>query len=386
MSGSKTFKRGDIIFREGDRIQSVFFIQSGQASAQLPRKSPIELMSLRKDQVAGEVGLAGQATHSYTLVATAETTLIEVPIDAMKAQVEMCPPAAKKLIGPILDRNRELQKELRSIRVERDSVPVPSDQLAKVLASVYHSLRHKAVRDEKSGLSKISWSLFKNYVQRMFGENPKRAEQVISMLVKFGRAQYVMEKPDDDPKAPEEISGVVLKDYELLEAAAEFWQYYYFKGAKPEFLRTDERVMQVVASLVDQSADLTADRNGVVHLEFSKFVETYRRASGQTLNAEFFSVIEQKGLFLKRHPTDQGVILQFERSEFERWLNVWMVLKEIEKWNEKGSVDSNEPAFDPRKFQKSASAGESSCPACHHVLDGAPKFCPECGQRLAQAA
>lgn len=386
MSGTKTFKRGEVIFREGDRIQSVFFIQSGQASAQLQRKAPIELMSLRKDHVAGELGLAGQATHTYTLIATSETTLIELPLDAMKAQVELCPPAAKKLIVPLFERNRELQKELRSVRVEKDSTPVPSDQLAKILASVYHTLKHKADRDEKTGQSKISWSLFKNYVQRMFGENPKRAEQVISILVKFGRAQYVLEKPEDDPKAPEEITAIILKDYELLEATAEFWQYYYFKGAKPEFLKTDERVMQVVASLVDQSSDLTPDRNGVVHLEFGKFVEGYRSASGQTLNAEFFGVIEQKGLFIKRHPTDNGVVLQFERGEFDRWLNVWMVLKEIEKWNEKGSVDAQETPFDPRKFQKTAGAGTSCCPACQHGLEGAPKFCPECGHKLAQAA
>jgi hypothetical protein len=304
----------------------------------------------------------------------------------MKSQLELCPPAAKKLIAPLFERNRELQKELRSLRVEKDSTPLPADQLAKTLASVYHTLRHKADRDEKTGQSKIAWSLFKNYVQRMFGESPRRAEQVISILVKFGQAQFVREKPEDDPEAPEEITAVILKDYELLEATAEFWQYYYFKGAKSDFLKTDEWVMQVIASLVDQSAELTPDRNGIVHLDFRKFVETYRAASGRIFNAEFFGVIEQKGLFIKRHPTDNGVVLQFERGECHRWLNVWMVLKEIEKWNEKGTVDPHEAAFDPRKFQKSAAAGGTACPSCQHVLGGAPKFCPECGCKLAQAA
>src|SRR5207253_113905 len=112
-------------------------------------------------------------------------------------------------------------------------------------------------------------------------------------------------------------------------------------------------------------------------------VEKFRADSGIVLSADYFGVMESKGLFLKRMPTDKGVLLQFEIKEFARWSQIWTVLKEIERWNEKGMVD-DEPAFDPRRFKKAATA--NACPTCGHGYDGAPKFCAECGGKIPVAA
>ena len=124
------------------------------------------------------------------------------------------------------------------------------------------------------------------------------------------------------------------------------------------------------------AAGESVDRNGAVRLDYTKIVEKYRAATGLALNNDLFTLLETKGLFVKRQSTDTGVTLQFELAEFTRTMKVWKVLREVEKWNEKGSVDPNEPVTEIKK--KSG----PECPSCHKPYEGQPKFCSECGSKL----
>lgn len=381
--GSRTIKKGEMIFKEGDKVHNLFLVQSGQIAVQIVRGKPIDLFCIGPNQVLGDYILTGMSSHPFNAVATVETKVLELPLDAVKTQVEASPQVVKLLTKSSLDRLKGLQNELKSIRLERDSQACPPDQLAKIFATVYHVSRYKG-EVKKDGTLEVPWHLMRQYAQRLFLESPKRLEAAVKVFVKLQLASLSMQKNPEDPEAPEEISAVTFKNVEIVEWVSEHWQYYYFKGGKTELLKTDEKVMQVVAALVAYGAELEADRNGAVRIEFSKVVDRFKTESGITLNPDFFAVIENKGLFVKRIPTDSGVLIQFEYKEFARWSQIWTVLKEIEKWNEKGTVDIEEPGFDPRKFQRATAANQ--CPSCGHGYEGAPKFCGECGQKLSMAA
>lgn len=381
--GSRIVKKGEVIFKEGDKAAILYLIQSGQVSLQITRGKPIELFTVGAMQVIGDHALSGMALHPHSAVALVETKILELPLEAVKTQVEGASQFVKLLSRSLLDRSKLLQAELKSIRMERDSQPCPPDQLAKIFATLYHVSRQKG-EVQKDGSLLVPWPVTKQYAQRVFLESPKRLESAARVFIKLGLASFVMEKNEDDPEAPEEIGKLILKNAPLIEWVFEHWQYFYFKGGKSELLKTDEKVMQVVAALVAYGDELEVDRNGSVRIEFSAVVERFKAESGITLNADFFSVMENKGLFLKRVPTDKGVLLQFEIKEFSRWSQIWTVLKEVERWNEKGMIDMDEPAFDPRSFKK-ASTG-LQCPSCGHGYEGAPKFCAECGHKIAAAA
>ncbi|MBK7892988.1 MAG: cyclic nucleotide-binding domain-containing protein [Bdellovibrionales bacterium] len=383
-AGPKVYKRGDVIYREGEKAGTLYLIQSGQVSLQLIRTKPIELFMLGANQVIGDHVLSGQATHPHSAVATAETKILELPIEAVKAQIEAGSQVIKMLTKSFADRTKLLHNELKSIRMERDSQACPPDQTAKIFGTVFHVANHKGVK-EKDGSVRVSWLLMRQYAQRVFMESPKRMESAVSVFVKLGLAKFEMQKNEDDPEAPDEIGSVLFRDLSFVEWVFEHWQYYHFKGGKADFLKTDEKVMQVVGALVDYADGLEPDRNGFVRLEFASVVERFKEESGVQLNADYFGVIEQKGIFVKRSATDAGVQLQFEIKELIRWNRIWTVLKEVERWNEKGFVDLDEAAFDPRKFKK-ANAGGLQCPSCGHGYEGAPKFCSECGHKFTAAA
>lgn len=381
--GSRIVKKGEVLFKEGEKSSALFLIQSGQISLQITRGRPIEIFIVGAMQVIGDHALSGSGANPFSAVAMVETKVLELPLEAVKAQIEGSSQFVKLLSKSLLDRTKMLQAELKSIRMERDSYACPPDQLAKIFATLYHVARHKG-EEQKDGSLIVPWPVTKQYAQRVFLESPKRLESAAKIFVKLGLASFVMEKSEEDPEAPEDIGKVIFKNPALIEWVFEHWQYYYFKGGKTELLKTDEKVMQVASALVAYGEELEVDRNGSVRLEFSSVVERFKAESGIVLNADFFGVMEGKGLFLKRVPTEKGVLLQFEIKEFARWSQIWVVLKEIERWNEKATVDMDEPAFDPRRFQKAASG--TKCGSCGHPYEGTPKFCGECGAKIEIAA
>ena len=102
------------------------------------------------------------------------------------------------------------------------------------------------------------------------------------------------------------------------------------------------------------------------------------------LNPDHFTLLENKGLFVKRQSTDKGVFIHFELKEFMQSSRVWRVLREVERWNEKGSVDPNEVVNEGLKAKKVSAFGD--CSKCNNPHDEGAKFCSECGTKVAAAA
>lgn len=386
MSTIKVFKKGEALYREGEKATTVYLVQSGSVSLNLTRqKQTIELCIVGTQQIVGEHALSGAITHPHNAVCIVETKVIELPVEAVKTQLDGASQLFKFLAKGLSDKLKVVFKELQSARLERDNTPCPPDQTAKIFAALYHSARLKS-ETKKDGVISASFPAMKQYAQRMFLESPKRLEQTANIFVKLGVAKYEWTTNEDDPDAVEEIGFLHFNNADALsmvEQFFEFYQYYYFKGGKGELLKTDDRVIAITQCLVDVGTGEPIDRNGAVRLDYAKVVEKVKDVMGIQLNGDHFTLLENKGLFVKRQSTDTGVFLQFEFREFERTLKIWRVMREMERWNEKGSVDPNEPVVEAVKVKK---PGQHECPSCSHPYDVQMKFCSECGAKLAPVA
>ena len=381
MSTIKTFKKGDVLFKEGDKAGVIYLIQSGSVSLQIKRqKLTIELIVLGSNQIAGEHALSGIVTHPHSAVCTSETKVIELPADGVKAQLDTASQLLKFLTKGMSDKLKVVMKEFQSMKLEKDNTPCPADQTAKIFGTVYHVARAKG-ETKTPGVVSVAWPLMKQYAQRVFLESPKRLEQAVNIFVKLGLAKYEWAKLDEDPDAVEEISVVHFSDLQLVEQFFEFYQYYHFKGGKTELLKTDDRVIVLTQILLDLGSQVEKDRHGAVRIDYTKIIEKVKEVTGLQLNADNFTMLENKGLFVKRQSNDKGVILQFDFGEFERTLRVWRVLREVERWNEKGSVDPNEAVVEA-KVKKAG----PECSQCQTPYEGTPKFCSHCGAKISQAA
>lgn len=378
----KTLKKGEFLYKEGDKVAAVYLIQSGGINQCLVKgKKTIDLFQLGANQILGEQVILGQNTYNTSAIATTETKVLEIPVDGLKQLYENAPQMLKFITKSLSERLRLAINEVRGSRIEKDSVPCPEEHVARVFGAIFLCANHKGDHKSTPGRTIIDWTLFKQYCQRVLGESPKRLEQATNILVKLKLALYEMGKNPENPDGPEEIQKVHFLDLPLVEAFFEFYQYYYFKGGRTDLLKTDDLSLQMLTCFVKLSETLEPDRYGVVSVEFNKVGEYFKEEIGLNLNNDHFSRLEQKGVMMKRRATQTGVLLQFEFREFKNTLNSWKILKEIEKWNEKGFVDLDEKAEVKKK-----KAGGPACPSCAVEVAANAKFCHECGAKLEAAA
>ncbi len=380
MSQAKVAKKGEFLIKEGDKIASLILVQSGGASVCLNRnKKNIDIFPIGSSQVLGELALAGVGVHPFSIYATTETKYMEFPLDAAKAQVESAPQFLKLLIKSLIDRLKVSSNEIKKQKMEKDSSPCPEDQVAKIFGTIYHAANHKADKDEKDPQRRtIDWVMMKQYGQRIFTESPRRLEQAVNVLVKMKMATYIMGKPIDDPEGPDEIHKVTFFDLSTIEAFFEFYQYHYFKGGKGDILKPDATSYNLLDHFLKLGETVPADRFGVVTLDYAKVLESFKDDLNLVLNNGHFTILEGRGVFAKRATrADGSVAFQFEIREWQTTLKIWKILKEIEKWNEKGFVDINE-----EEAKKKKSGSETKCPQCQAEAIATAKFCGECGYKL----
>ena len=381
MSMQKTYKKGEVLFKDGDKISSLLFIQSGSVNQCLIRgKKNIDLFQLGSNQVLGETALIGQLSHPTSAIATTETKVVEFPADSLAQLYDAAPAPMKMLIKSLIERLKTAMNEVKSSKMSSDSSPCPEDLVAPTFASIYFSAKHKG-ETEKDGSTVCEWNFVKNYAQRVFGQSPKRFEQATNIFVKLGLAKYEMGKLPEDPDGPDVITKVQFQNINVIESFFEFYQYYFYKPGKGDILKYDESCTNMLDVFTHEGLKLTPDRFGVVSVDYNVIVNAMKEKLGITLNQTHFARLEQKGVMTKRRTIEgKGVFLEFEIKEYQNLLFSWKFIKEIDKWNEKGFVDINE------KEEAKKKAGGPCCPQCSAGVNDQMKFCPECGAKLAGAA
>ncbi|MBC7459017.1 MAG: cyclic nucleotide-binding domain-containing protein [Bdellovibrionaceae bacterium] len=379
MSNVKVLKKGEYLFKEGDKIQTVFILQTGQINLCLQKnKKNIDIMNVGAGFVFADLLVLNTAQYIYSGMATQETKVVEIPIDSFKQQYESLHQIYKSFIKTMAEKLKWSVNEVKVSKLEKNPSPCADDAIPKVFGVIFHVLNHKGLKEGSS--AKVDWITLRQYSQRIFGESIKRIEQASQVLVKLKLADYVYGKNPDDPESKDEIQGLKIQDMVALESFFEFYQYYYYKGGKAELLKFDETTYNTLRVLLMSYEGVEADRFGIVSKDFSEVVAFFKDY-GINLGNGHFTSLETKGLFCKRKAISEKTFLQFEIKEFRTQIDIWKVLREIDKWNEKGIVDMADIDEGPKK--KQVIEGGVECAQCHFVMIQASKFCSECGAKMS---
>jgi hypothetical protein len=364
----------------GDKANCLYVIQSGSVNIIVPRpKQNIDIFMAGNSQIIGELALSGATNHLYSAVAITETKVFEIPLELIKSQIESSPQMVKVLSKTLADRVKALCAEIKSFKMERDNSPCPPELVPKVFGVFFHTAKHigKTGKDNKWT---VDWRSMKSYTQKVFLEQPKKIEQVLNIFIKLKLIEIEMIKSEDDPKAPEELGYIHIAQLQPIEQFFEYYQYYLYKSGKADLLKVDENCFELVSGMLKEAESQPPDRHGVCRVDYSKFMENMKKHSNLTINNNHFERLEQKGLYVKRATQDGGgVILSFDFEEFTRTFFSWKVIKEIDRWNEKGFVDPNEK----EQQKKVVVIGGAECPSCQSSVHESQKFCGNCGFKMA---
>jgi hypothetical protein len=386
MSDVKVVKKGQFLFKAGDKIQTVYVIQSGQVNICLQKNNKIiDIMTVGNGYVFADLTVLGTSVYLYSGLAQQELKVTEIPLDIFKAQYESLNVNYKSFIKTMAEKLKWAVNEVKNSKQERSAVPCAEESVPRAFGSIFHVLNHKGLKENNK--AKVDWLTLRNYSQRIFGESPKRIEQVTQILVKLKLGEYILGKDPNnvDPEAPEtEIQGFEIYDLPALEAFFEFYQYYYFKGGKSELLKFDEANYNTLRILLMAYNDVVPDKFGTATHDFNQVVDFFKDYGVQLGNGHF-TALETKGLFCKRKTVDGKVMLQFDKKEFEVQINMWGIIREIDKLNEKGIVDMSDIDEGPKKKAQMIENG-LECTQCKTVIMADSKFCSECGAKVVHTA
>jgi CRP-like cAMP-binding protein len=380
MSQIKILKRGEFLFREGDKLNSIFVIQSGGISQCLMKnKKPVDLFQIGANQVLNEGVLYGSGIATTSAFATTEVKYLELPADIFKGQIDGTNPIIKTLVKSLAERLKLAINDVKSSKGEKDGAPCPDDQIAKIFGTIYHTALHKGEKD-KAGVTSVRWGLMKQYAQRIFLESPKRLEQALQLLAKLKLATFEMGPDPEDPDGDDVLQTVFFPDLHVIEVFFEFYQYHFFKGStKTDLLKYDDFCNRFVSLFIRLAEGKTPDRFGAMSIDYHELTTGFKKDLALDLKPDHFTRLEQKGVYSKRISEKNGVMLQFELKEYINIVYCWRIINEIDKWNAKGFVDMTED-LDKKPELK---ADGPACTECGASLVSSQKFCGECGFKLA---
>ncbi len=87
---------GYYLMKEGDLPEDLFFIESGQVTAQLefPDRSPVRLETMRGGRVVGEIGFFLNKPRTAAVIADEPSTIYRLSMQTMKQMEQKDPEAA----------------------------------------------------------------------------------------------------------------------------------------------------------------------------------------------------------------------------------------------------------------------------------------------------
>lgn len=378
--GLKKYKKGECLFKEGDKADSVFAIQSGRVQLTIVRpNNKIEVYKTTGTTMVGEMALFGMAKHNFTAEAMSDVTALEIPVAALKPQMEKLPQMFQVILKSFAEENKQFSADVKSVKLERENQACPQIFVPRLFSTVNLVTRHLGKKYPDENKIEVSWGALKLFGVRMIMESPQRLEGALNLLEKLGYAELIYEKDEEGQTA---LSRVLITDIQVVDDFSELFQYNLFKGGVSEVLIYDDIAHKVVNLFVELTEGVELDRHGAAELDFNKVVEAMLQKHNVNFKNLHLDLLEKKGLFVKRKANEQEAKISFDRNEFHKMSRFWGILGEIEKWNAHGKVLSK---AEEEKLAKKAQGASLECPDCQTPYQTDSKFCSNCGFKLKAA-
>lgn len=398
MSQEKKFKKGEKILNEGEVNNSLYIVQSGKVSLYIVRgEQRVEVDQISAGQIIGEQAVFGFPKSAYTAEALSEVKAIELPLEPIKMVFEKSPAPYKLFVKSLGDDIRRARNTLKSIKMDQDNAPCPYRFLPRLCAIITLVAKNSGTKpkvdpnipayklEEERAKNPhfkdtdiiLSFNTLKIFTARMFLESPQRMQSFCELLGKLGYMSLRYEKNEDTEQM--ELMELRIHDLQTIELFGEFYQHNFFKAGKSEVIHVDKTAMQLAGALNKLAENEPVDRNGAVKLDYQKMLKDLKEQFYIDLKETHISLLEKKGLYVKRQTVNEVVNFQFDKFEFSQTFKFWQIIMEVDRWNEKGFVDVN------ANYNEYKKQGPEKCPGCQTEMKQASKFCPECGYKLIAA-
>lgn len=373
MENLKELKVGELIFKEGQKLEAIYLIKSGRLSLFQERSgNKIEIQQALSGQIIGESALFGIPKSQFSASALIKSSVLEIPLQLIQSRIDLSDPIIKIFIKGLGGVVNDIRNQVRSMKLELDNSPCPQKMIPRVFGLIGIIGSHFG--QKKENITYISWNSLRVYSHRMFLESVDRVRGALDLLKKLKYLDFEFTQTEEGETVLDTIKVINPR---WIEEFADFYQYHFYKSGRSEVIYVDPLAMQITEHLMGLAKDEKADHRGNILLEYEKVLLSFKEKLRLDFKSTHLDLLEKKGLLVQRKSIEKkGIYLTFNKDEFEKTLPYWKVLYEIDLWNAKGFVDMNENI-------KPKESDAHGCPECHQTIQSNQKFCANCGAKLA---
>ncbi len=208
-SGIKSFKPGQVLFKENDAAESLYIIQSGQIRLYRPKgRGFVDIAILRSGEVIGEMAYFDDnaSRRSCSAAAIVTTEVIEISFKAFSKTMSGLNPWFKTIINTLADRLRKTNERVKSLETSSIGfgkggtvgayVFFHSSDIVKLLSTYY--LVYKCHGEKKDSYFEIHMNKMKFYLLDIYNVPEVKFEEFNNLL----RNEELLQIDLDEDKLP----------------------------------------------------------------------------------------------------------------------------------------------------------------------------------------
>ncbi|MEJ2684122.1 MAG: cyclic nucleotide-binding domain-containing protein [Candidatus Sulfobium sp.] len=147
----KVYHDGEVIFREGDRGEMMYVVQSGEV--RITRESPsgkLTLGVLQGGEIFGEMALFDRLPRSATAVASGDARILSVDRKKLFPTISKDPTLLFKILETMSQRIRRLDDEIEKLKKHGSDMVIVCANIEQTCRTILEEARHVIVADSGS--------------------------------------------------------------------------------------------------------------------------------------------------------------------------------------------------------------------------------------------
>ncbi|HVK60033.1 MAG TPA: cyclic nucleotide-binding domain-containing protein [Bdellovibrionales bacterium] len=321
MSGPKTLKKGDILFRENDPSEAMYVIKSGKiAITKAKGMSEITLAELGPGDMLGEMAFFDNKPRSAGAKAVQDSVVIELPFAALNAQFKTFPEWLKAVVRTVNNHLRNANMKIKNLEKssEEDTLfftPHLVSRLGAILGLV--AARYGEKSPDTPGHTLVPPNRLRNYTIQVFQAPTAKMTKFQEVLQGLGHFKI--------EEIGEGRQKLTLFNTDFLLGFVDWYNDWIFKSEDKK-VTIEEKEMKALRALIFYGKKVEPDAKGMVKVNLTAMQNESMKDLGYLFSTDDVNSFSEKKLTTEKMQGEGGLFVSFNRQEIETLCPYWEIV------------------------------------------------------------
>lgn len=298
--GIKQYKKGELLFREGDPSDAMYVIRKGRISILKSKgASTVTLAELAPGEMLGEMAFFDNKPRSASAQAAQDSEVIILPFAALHAQFKTFPEWLRAMVKTVNSHLRNANQTIKNLQsADVKDVNLFDPYSITRLCAIISLIGFKAGEQTEKGIV-IPFSVLRNYCIQIFQQPTHRLEKLMEVLIE--KEFMTLEELGEGRR-----KITLLKHKELTE----FTDWYNEFLFKEESKRTpiDEKELVPLKALVFYGEKVEPDKKNKITVNLTHIQNESMKDLGHVVPVSAFDSLIDKKLCEEKQSVESGQV------------------------------------------------------------------------------